>query len=272
MRPSIGSKSVDAAQDFTSITELPGSHLNRQQMARIRQRYALGSSLAEGKRVLEVSCGAGVGFGLLERAAAQVVGCDLTFGVLATAQRHYGERIPLAGADAQSLPFAARTFDLLLLFEAIYYLPRPDAFLREAHRILSPVGTLLIGTSNPGWPHFVPGKMSIRYPGVPLLADWLQLAGFQTPHFYGSLATPTRISPGQAVVAAARRQMVRLPLFGSDTVITRLLKRLVYGRLAPLPPELPTEPAKPTAEHGLTTISSSQPDRIHRVLFVLAQT
>lgn len=263
--------SIGAVQDFTAITELPGSHLNRQQMARIHQRYALGSSLAQGKRVLEVSCGAGVGFGLLERTAALVVGCDLTSEVLATAQRHYGKRIPLAGADAQSLPFADSTFDLLLSFEAIYYLPRPDAFLREARRVLAPGGTLLIGTSNPDWPHFVPGKLSVRYPSVPLLAAWLQFAGFQPSHLFGSLPASTSTSPGQAVVAAARKQVVRLPLFGADTAATRLLKRLVYGPLAPLPPELAAGPAQPHADHGLTPILSSQPDRMHRVLFVMAQ-
>lgn len=260
-----------AAQDFTAITELPGSHLNRLQMARIHQRYAFGSSLAQGKRVLEVSCGAGVGFGLLERAATLVVGCDLTYGVLATAQHHYGRRIPLAGADAQSLPFADGAFDLLLSFEAIYYLPRPEAFFHEARRVLAPAGVLLIGTSNPDWPHFVPGKLSVRYPGVPLLAALLQLAGFQRLHFYGSLPTPTGVSSRQAAVAAVRRQLLRLPLFSTDTPATRFLKRVVYGQLAPLPPELPAGRAQATVEQGLIPISSSQPDRVHRVLFVVAQ-
>jgi ubiquinone/menaquinone biosynthesis C-methylase UbiE len=270
MRPPIGSTVTGVAQDFTAITELPGSHLNRQQMARIQQRYALGSSLAQGKRVLEVSCGAGVGFGLLARAATLVVGCDLTYGVLAIAQRHYGRRIPLAGADAQSLPFGESTFDLLLSFEAIYYLPQPDAFLREARRVLAPGGALLIGTSNPDWPHFVPGQLSVRYPGVPLLAALLQLAGFQRLHFYGSLPTPMGVSSQQTVVAAARRQLLRLPIFYADTLVTRFLKRLVYGSLTPLPPELPAEPAQANAEQDLTPLSSSQSDRVHRVLFVVA--
>lgn len=270
MRPLQTSESIGAAQDFTAITELPGSLLNQQQMARICQRYALGSALAQGKRVLEVSCGAGVGLGLLERAATLVVGCDLTYGVLATAQRHYGRRIPLAGADAQSLPFGASTFDLALSFEAIYYLPRPDAFLREVQRVLAPGGALLIGTSNPDWPHFVPGQMSVRYPGVPLLAALLQLAGFRRIHFYGALPTPPGVSSQQWVVAAARRQLLRLPIFYADTRVTRSLKRLVYGSLAPLPAELPAEPAPNNAEQDLTPISSSEPDRVHRVLFVVA--
>lgn len=271
MAPPRANTATGATQDFTAITELPGSYLNQQQMARIRQRYALGKSLAQGKRVLEVSCGAGIGLGLLARVAAQVVGSDLTYGVLATARRHYGDSIPLVGADAQTLPFADGAFDLVLSFEAIYYLPQPDAFLGEARRILAPAGELLIGTSNPDWPHFVPGKLSVRYPGVLLLAPLLQQAGFQTLQFYGSLPTPTGVSSRQTLVAAARSQLLRLPLFAADTLATRFLKRLAYGPLAPLPPELPVEPGQADRFKGLTPISPSQPDQVHRVIFVVAR-
>jgi ubiquinone/menaquinone biosynthesis C-methylase UbiE len=176
-----------AMPDFTPVTELPGSLLNAQQRARMVQRYALAAQLAKGQRVLEVACGAGIGLGIVQQSATQLVGCDLTYRVLAVAQGHYGARLPLAGADAQSLPFAAASFDLLLSFEAVYYLPDLDAFLNEARRVLAATGKLLIGTSNPDWPHFVPGALSVYYPNIPELTARLQQTGFGQIQAWGSL-------------------------------------------------------------------------------------
>ncbi|MCL4859551.1 MAG: methyltransferase domain-containing protein [Caldilineaceae bacterium] len=263
-------------RDFTAVTELPASQLNAQQMARIRQRYQLAAGLAGGKRVLDVACGAGIGLGLLERSAASLVGCDLTYGVLATAQRHYRDRVPLAGADAQRLPFASGVFDLVISFEAIYYLPRPAHFLAEARRVLAPAGHLLIGSSNPDWPPFVPGRLSVHYPNLVELTTQLRETGFGRVEAWGAL--PTQSSPAdgrlhwrQRWMAAARRVAQRIPLLAAETAAARLLKRLLYGRLVPLPAEL-----LPTLDDGdphshLTTIDPTERDRRHRVLFVRAE-
>jgi ubiquinone/menaquinone biosynthesis C-methylase UbiE len=258
------------APDFTAVTELPGSLLNWEQMARIRQRYALAASLARGARVLEISCGSGIGLGLVQEAATSLVGCDLTYGVLAAAQQHYGGRIPLVGADAQRLPFADYSFDLLLCFEAIYYLPHPDHFLNEARRLLSPRGRLLIGTSNPHWPHFVPGAMSLHYPDLGELDTRLRQAGFAQLQAWGSFPADDALPGRQTLVSTARRQLGRLPFLTADTGLTRLLKRLAYGRLTPLPAELPGV-AESEPSPDLTPLDPNQPDRRHRVLFVLAQ-
>ena len=180
-------------------------------MARICQRYALGASLAAGRRVLEVACGAGIGLGVVAASATQLVGCDLTYGVLATARRHYGRRIPLLSADAQTLPFADASFDLILSFEAIYYLPRLDQFLRESRRVLSPRGQLLIGTSNPDWPHFVPGGMSVDYPNVARLSAQVRAAGFTTIHCYGALPVSVQSTPRQRITAHLRKLLRSVP-------------------------------------------------------------
>ena len=53
--------------DFLSITETPGALLNAEQMGRMTLRYSLAAELAAGRRVLEVSCGAGVAFEAWEK-------------------------------------------------------------------------------------------------------------------------------------------------------------------------------------------------------------
>lgn len=46
--------------------------------------------------------------------------------------------------DAQELPFQDATFDVVLLLEAIYYLPHAEKFMAEARRVLRPDGILFI--------------------------------------------------------------------------------------------------------------------------------
>lgn len=258
-------------QDFTTITEIPGSGLNAEQLARIVQRYTFGAQIAQGKAVLEVACGAGGGLGLLQQPARWLVGCDYTEPVLHIAQTHYGRRVPLICADAQQLPFADQSFDLIVAFEAIYYLTHIDRFLAEAYRLLSAGGTLLLCTSNPDWPPFVPGQMSVYYPNLPTLATLLASAGFQCTEFYGALPYQA-VSGYQTLRATLRKQLLQYKRFTADSVLTRQLKQLAYGRLTPLPAELTLPPSAtdPTTT-DLTPLRTTQPDCTHRVLFALAR-
>jgi len=257
--------------DFTAITETPGSHLNAEQLTRITQRYHLGATLAQGKDVLEVACGAGIGLGVLQGAAHSLVGCDYTLPVLTIAQSHYTKRVPLLCADAQALPFATASFDLVLAFEVIYYLKRPECFLGEANRLLRKDGTLLIGTSNPDWPHFAAGQMSVHYPNLPELATFLAHAGFHSTQFYGALPVATSASRGKRVLATLRKRALHYKIFTADSRLTRSLKQLAYGRLTPLPAELTVPHGSSINPYdGLMLISPHVPDRIHRVLFAVA--
>lgn len=256
--------------DFTPITELPGSLLNQEQLARITQRYRLGAALAQDKAVLEVSCGAGVGLGMLRQRARSLVASDFTYGVLAVAQQENAGQTPLVCADTHHLPFADDAFDLVLSFEAIYYLRRQDWFLREAHRLLRTGGTLLIGTSNPDWPHFVPGPMSVHYPSVVELATQLQRVGFRSLHFHGALPTPTTTTPRRRLIALACKYLMHHKFFTADNPLTRLLKQVAYGQLTPLPPALTTAASDSSSLAELTPLSPAASDRLHRVYFVIA--
>lgn len=258
-------------QDFTTITETPGSGLNAEQLARIQQRYHVAATLACDKDVLEVACGAGSGLGLIHQQARSLIGCDYTEPVLRVAHAHYGCRVPLTVADAQQLPFADATFDLVLSFEAIYYLPNIAAFLAESQRVLRSDGVLLLCTSNPDWPPFVPGQMSVAYPTLPALATLLAESGFPQAEFYGALPLPVA-SSRQTLRATLRKYLLRCKFFTTDSLWTRRLKQVAYGRLTPLPAELTAPvPATSTAVNGLTPLSPAEPDRIHRVLFAVAK-
>lgn len=77
-----------------------------------------------------------------------VVASDLTMGMLATAQglaveRGAGNLFP-AGADAESLPFAANSFDCVTCRIAPHHFPHVDRFMAECGRVLRPGGILAV--------------------------------------------------------------------------------------------------------------------------------
>ncbi len=260
-------------QDYTTITELPGSLLTAEQQSRFLHRYALARLWARGAHVLEVACGAGSGLGIWQGEPSQrVIGLDFTGAVLQVAQQAHGGALPLVQGDAQRLPVAAACVDTLLCFEALYYLADAGAFAREARRILRPGGLLLIGQSNPGWPGFVPGPLTTHYQTAPELVSLLRRAGFDTVRLYGAFPAARQGARDRAV-RRARRLVLRLGLLPTHGPLADRLKRLSYGTLMPLPPALPPPDAhaQAAALARLSPLAPDRPDTLHRVLYACAE-
>lgn len=232
--------SIDQAErphDYTDITELPGAGATRDQRARLLNRYQTASQYARSKRVLEIACGAGLGLGYLRRSAQRVAGGDYTSGLLRMAQSHYAGRVPLFQLDAHALPFRPASFDLVLIFEALYYMQDAARALSEARRVLDQGGTLLISTVNKDWSGFSPSRFSTRYFSIPELRQMLRQAGFQDPEFFGAFASAPA-SPVGSTIALMRRAAAALNLVPTTLAGRAALKRIFYGPLAPLPPEV----------------------------------
>lgn len=224
------------AIDYSSVTELPGSMVTRDQLARVCHRYYFAGGFCDGKDVLEVACGPGLGLGYLATRAKRVVGGDITKSLVDSARRHYGSRVELLCLDAHTLPFPERSFDVVILYEAIYYLSSPDRFLSECRRVLRPNGVVLICTVNKEWNGFNPSPYSVRYFSVPELHQLLEGHGFQAEVF-GAFPDEAQTARDK-VVSFIRRVAVRTGLIPKTMEGKRYLKRLFYGRLTPLPPEI----------------------------------
>lgn len=222
--------------DYSTVTELPAARASRQQLARLCHRYGLAATLSAGRDVLEVGCGAGLGLGWLARQARRVTGGDCTASSLALARRHYSGRVPLLRLDAQTLPFRERSFDAVILFETVYYLRHPAGFVAECARVLRSGGLLLIGTVNPGAPGFHPSPFARRYFSAGELSELLRGGGFSAEIFGGfrDAAASTRDRwLGSLKRIAGRAGLIPKTMRGRET-----LKRLVFGPLATLPPEI----------------------------------
>jgi SAM-dependent methyltransferase len=224
--------------DFTIITETPGVGATQDQLAILYTRYHFAASWVKGRDVIDVACGTGVGLGFLAREAAQVTGGDLDAVNCRLAAETYREhpRVRVQQFDAQNIPFPDKSFDVAILFEAIYYLPDASQFLREAWRVLRPGGILLISSVNCAWHGFNPSIYSRKYYDSHELRNLLTGDGFTCDLRAGFPDYPSGLA--SALVQRVRRAARRLHLIPRTMKGKTLLKRLFYGRLMPIPREI----------------------------------
>jgi ubiquinone/menaquinone biosynthesis C-methylase UbiE len=107
----------------------------------------------EGLSILEVACGRGGFVSELARAGARATGCDFSFAALRVAREKLLKADTERGSgliqgDAQSLPFADNSFDLIVSCETIEHLPEAKQAVREMHRVTRPHGKLFLTTPN----------------------------------------------------------------------------------------------------------------------------
>ena len=105
---------------------------------------------------LDAGCGTGfLSFELAGR-GHRVTGIDFAPAMLAEARRKAAERgvaIRFEEGDAEQLPFAGGTFDLVVSRHVLWTLPHPEAAIDEWVRVLRPGGRLAVidGQFDPGF-------------------------------------------------------------------------------------------------------------------------
>ncbi len=223
------------AVDYYSITETPGLKASREQLERLYHRYHFALTYAGGKDVLEVACGSGIGLGYLASIARHVIGGDIDEKNIRIAGGLYREnkKIEVLSLDAHHLDFPDQTFDLILLYEAIYYLQYPNKFISEALRVLRKGGSLIICTVNKDWTDFHPSPFTHQYFSVPELSNLLK-GYFHKIEIYGAFSASPSGLLGLGV-SLLKRLATRFHLIPNSLAARAYLKRIFFGPLQPLP-------------------------------------
>jgi ubiquinone/menaquinone biosynthesis C-methylase UbiE len=159
---------------------------------------ALGHPPAHYARSLEI--GAGTGYFTLNLLRAGLIGeatcSDISPGMLATLQANaqsLGLDVHTEPADAERLPFADQSFDLVLGHAVLHHLPDLPRAFAEFERVLAPGGTLLFAGE--------PSRYGDRLAGVPKRA-----AGGVAPLWRRAIgARPAPPAEGGAPDAALER-------------------------------------------------------------------
>lgn len=119
-------------------------------------------------RVLDMGCGRGEIVLHVARQGAEVVGIDysaaclrLTRRTLEVASERERDRVTLGHADATALPFRDAVFERVLMLDIVEHLRdgQVSRALREAYRVLTPKGYLVL--------HTLPNRWALQY-GYPL--------------------------------------------------------------------------------------------------------
>lgn len=101
------------------------------------------------KRILDVGCGLGTYVERLRQFSDQVYGIDIEVERVMEG----GRRLPnLLAAAAERLPFADECFDVVLLHEVLEHVEDDRQSVREAYRLLTPGGKMVIFAPNRLYP------------------------------------------------------------------------------------------------------------------------
>lgn len=252
--------------DFTDVTEVAGEEISREQLDRLCNRYYWASQFVGDKDVIEVACGTGPGLGYLEQFVKSLRSGDFSKTMVEHVTRHYGKRICCEQFDAQKMPFADNSADVIIIFEALYYIPSAVSFVKECKRILRPGGRVLVSNANPDLFDFNPSPHSFTYHGVTGLTELFNENGFTTNFFGG---TPLeKISPKQRMLRPIKKLVVDLGLMPKSMAGKRWLKRLVFGAPVLMPEEITAGMAE---KQMPTKIDPGKPNPNFKVIYCEAR-
>jgi SAM-dependent methyltransferase len=140
---------LDGSDDFAWVK--PGDEPWRYNLNLVRE--VIRGVPVDGRRVLDVGCGRGGTCSYLVRyhAPSEVVGVDLIAGQVEFCRAtHRAPNLRFEQADAQHLPFADGSFDVVTNIESSHCYPNRDAFYAEVRRVLRPGGWFCYTDNLPG--------------------------------------------------------------------------------------------------------------------------
>ena len=110
-------------------------------------RQLIGATSLQGRRVVEVSCGRGGGAAHVARTfqPADYLGIDISENNLALASKRFPDvnNLRFQQGNAEALPLADASVDVVLNVEASHLYDDPAKFFGEVHRVLVPGGRFL---------------------------------------------------------------------------------------------------------------------------------
>ena len=214
--------------DFIKVTEIPKENIPKEQYNRITRRYSWATLHCQNKKVLECSCGSGQGSEMVSKVASLYVGSDIDENLIQISKKN-NPQIKFEVFDACDIPYNDNFFDVILIFESIYYLKDFDKFLNEAHRVLNKDGLLLIVTANKDLYDFSKSPFSIKYYGVDEINLKLKDSLFLDINFYGDVSVKN-VSLRQKFLRPIKYLFSKLNLIPNSMNGKKFLKKIFYGK------------------------------------------
>ena len=147
----------------------------RKDAAAYMQMYALLRPVVKAKTVLELATGTGLIAKNIVNAAAHIEATDVSAEMIAEAKRdNRSAKLHFSVQDMFRLPYADKSFDVVIVSNALHIVPQPEKALQEIRRVLKDGGLLIAPTFTHAGNSFS-GKVRaffMKRVGFPLRSKW----------------------------------------------------------------------------------------------------
>ena len=147
----------------------------RKDQAAYEEMYARIRPVVKAKTVLELATGTGLIAKHIVNAAAHIEATDASAEMIAQAKRdNRSAKLHFSVQDMFRLPYADRSFDVVIVSNALHIVPQPEKALAEIHRVLKDDGVLIAPTfTHAGNSFFGKAKaFFMKLAGFPLHSKW----------------------------------------------------------------------------------------------------
>ena len=147
----------------------------RKDQAAYEEIYELIRPIVRHKTVLELAAGTGLIAKHIVNAAAHIEATDASPEMIAEAKReNHSAKLHFSVQDMFCLPYADKSFDVVIVSNALHIVPQPEKALVEIQRVLKEDGVLIAPTFTHAGNSFS-GKVRaffMRMAGFPLRSKW----------------------------------------------------------------------------------------------------
>ena len=147
----------------------------RKDRAAYEEIYELIRPIVRHKTVLELATGTGLIAKHIVNAAAHIEATDVSAEMIAEAKRdNRSAKLHFSVQDMFRLPYADKSFDVVIVSNALHIVPQPEKALQEIKRVLKDDGTLITPTFTHAGNSFS-GKVRVFFMkrvGFPLHSRW----------------------------------------------------------------------------------------------------
>ncbi len=147
----------------------------RKDRAAYEEMYKLIRPVVKAKTVLELASGTGLIAKHIVNAAAHIEATDASAEMIAEAKRdNRSAKLHFSVQDMFRLPYADKSFDVVIVSNALHIVPQPEKALAEIRRVLKDDGVLIAPTFTHAGNSFT-GKVRaffMKLAGFPLHSRW----------------------------------------------------------------------------------------------------
>lgn len=147
----------------------------RKDRAAYEKMYGLIRPVVKGKTVLELAAGTGLIAKNIVNAAAHIEATDASVEMIAEAKRNnHSAKLHFSVQDMFRLPYADKSFEVVIVSNALHIVPQPEKALAEIHRVLKDDGVLIAPTFTHAENSFFGNSKAffLKLAGFPLHSRW----------------------------------------------------------------------------------------------------